>query len=69
MIAITLLLISLGVESGIILKNKEGFEVANGNSSIQFDVYFDLHCPNSADFYGNLQNILTTKVNDKPIAD
>lgn len=66
--AISLITIVLAVDCGIILKHKEGFEMANNNSPIQFDVYFDLHCPDSADFYLKLQDLLSTKINNKPIA-
>ena len=52
---------------GIILKSHEGFEIANSDSKIQFDVFYDLHCSESMDFYKIMYDILETKINDQTI--
>ena len=57
------------MSSSVILKEKEGFEIASLNKNTQFDVFFDVHCPNSSDFYGDLQEILNSSIGDKKIKE
>ena len=53
----------------IILNTKEGYEVGKSTSNIQFDVFYDVHCPNSADFYKVVQDVLNSKIKDETISN
>jgi hypothetical protein len=50
-------------------KRAEGYEVANSQSLLQFNVFLDPHCPDSYNFYVILLSVLNSKIEDKLVKD
>ena len=67
---LTLMMLTIGTLCQFpIPKTQEGYQIGNSISAVKLDVFLDLHCPNSKDFFELLMSSLDKQVNEKTVKE